>query len=125
MDPENREHFLELIKTGDVFIENNVPETLVRMGMDYETLREVNPDIIVVRMPAYGLSGPYSAWRSFGTHVEGMIGHQFTRSFPDGEPNEAGHVYSADAAVGTMAALVTMLALHHRDRKSPRPNSSP
>src|SRR3546814_19714747 len=113
MDPENREHFLELIKTCDVFIENNVPETLVRMGIDYETLREVNPDIIVVRMPAYGLSGPYSAWRSFGPHVAGLIWHQFTRSYPDGDPNKAGEVSSATAAAGPMASQFTILALPH------------
>jgi len=116
MDDENRKHFLALIKTCDVFIENNVPETFDRMGLTYEMLHEANPKLIVIRMPAYGLSGPYSSWRSFGTHVEGMIGHQFTRCYPDGGPDEAGDVYSADGAGGTLAALLTMVALHHRHR---------
>jgi glutamate N-acetyltransferase / amino-acid N-acetyltransferase len=57
----------------------------------------------LVRMPAFGLSGPYKNYRAFGTHVEGMIGHHLLRSYPDGSPDETGDAFTADAAGGTVA----------------------
>ena len=70
MQPEGREAFLRLIEQSDVFIENNVPETIERANLTYEALREVNPRIIVLRMPAYGLDGPYKKLPRVG-HARG------------------------------------------------------
>src|SRR5690606_6939298 len=72
--PEGKAHFLRLVERCDVVIENSVPETIDRAGVGYEALREVRPDVIMLRMPAYGLSDPYSGWRALGTHIEGLVG---------------------------------------------------
>ena len=69
MSPEGKETFLRLIEQCDVFVENNVPVTIEKAGITYEELRKVNPRLIMVRMPAFGLSGPYSDYRAFGTHT--------------------------------------------------------
>lgn len=116
MSPEGRETFLRLIEQVDVVVENNVPQTVERANLTYEVLREVNPQIIVLRMPAFGLDGPYKNYRGFGTHVEGMIGHHLLRSYPDGTPDEMGDAFTADAIAGVMGAFAVTSALRHRAR---------
>jgi crotonobetainyl-CoA:carnitine CoA-transferase CaiB-like acyl-CoA transferase len=114
MLPEGKEAFLRLIEKVDVLIENNVPVTIERAGITYDVLREVNPRLIMLRMPAYGLTGPYKNYRGFGTHVEGMIGHHWLRGYPDGSPDETGEAFTADALAGVMGAFAVTSALLHR-----------
>ncbi len=114
--PEGRAVFLELVKIADVVVENNVPETVERAGFTYADLAVVNPSIIVLRMPAYGLTGPYKNYRSFGTHMEGMTGHHLLRSYPHLDPALTGDAFTVDAASGVAGAFAVMLALRHRRR---------
>lgn len=114
--PEGRELFLKLIEHCDVLVENNVPETIDKANVGYEVLRERNPGLIMLRMPAFGLSGPYGGYRAFGTHIEGMIGHHYLRGYPDGDPAESGDVYTGDAVAGIQGAFAVAMALRHRRR---------
>src|SRR5690606_8061092 len=84
--------------------------------LTYDVLREVNPRLIMLRMPAYGLDGPYKNYRGFGTHVEGMIGHHYLRSYTDADPDATGDAFTADAIAGVMGALAVVMALRHRHR---------
>lgn len=115
MLPEGREAFLRLIEKCDVLVENNVPITIERAGITYDVLKEVNPRLIMLRMPAYGLDGPYKNYRGFGTHVEGMIGHHWLRGYPDGSPDETGEAFTADALAGVMGAFAVTSALLKRE----------
>ena len=115
MTPEGREAFLRLIEKVDVLVENNVPMTIERANITYEQLKEINPKLIMLRMPAFGLSGPYKNYRAFGTHVEGMIGHHWLRGYPDGTPDETGDAFTADALAGVMGAFAVTSALVHRE----------
>ncbi len=90
MAPEGRETIRRLITRSDVFIENNVPQTTARAGISYEAFRQINPKLIMLRMPAYGLTGPYHDYRGFGMHAEATIGHTLLRGYPDGEPELTG-----------------------------------
>ncbi|TAK75324.1 MAG: CoA transferase [Dehalococcoidia bacterium] len=114
--PAGREAFLRLIQHVDVLVENNVPQTIERSGITYDVLREINPRLIMLRMPAYGLDGPYKNYRGFGTHVEGMIGHHLIRTYEDGSPEEMGDTYTADALAGVMGAFAVTSALRSRER---------
>jgi crotonobetainyl-CoA:carnitine CoA-transferase CaiB-like acyl-CoA transferase len=114
--PEGHESFLRLIEQCDVLVENNVPETIERAQITYEELREVNPRLIMLRMPAFGLTGPYKNFRGFGTHVEGMIGHHLLRSYEDLGPEYTGDAFTADAIAGVMGAFAVTAALRHRER---------
>jgi crotonobetainyl-CoA:carnitine CoA-transferase CaiB-like acyl-CoA transferase len=116
MTEEGRDHFLQLLATCDVFVENNAPETIDKARLTYEELRRVKPDLIMLRMPAFGLSGPYRHYRAFGTQLEGLIGHHHVRGYPNATPDEGGDVYTADAAAGVQGALAVLLALYHRAR---------
>jgi crotonobetainyl-CoA:carnitine CoA-transferase CaiB-like acyl-CoA transferase len=116
MSPEGREAFLKLIEVCDVFIENNVPETIEKAGLTWEALREVNPQLIMLRMPAFGLDGPYKNYRGFGTHVEGMIGHHYLRGYRDADPSYTGDAFTADGIAGVLGALAVTMGLRHRRR---------
>lgn len=108
--------FKRLIAVSDVFVENNVAETIEKAQIRYEDLAPTNPRLIMLRMPAYGLSGPFKNYRSFGTHMEGMTGHHHLRTYPNLDPSMVGDAFTADAAGGVMGALAVMMALRHRRR---------
>ena len=114
--PEGHDILGRLISTADVFIENNVPETTEKLKISYEWIQELNPEIIMVRMPAFGLTGPYSNYRSLGLHVDGVTGHHYIKGYPDVEPSLRGDTVAADAAAGAAAAFSVLTALWHRQR---------
>ena len=69
-------------------MENNVPSTVERLGVvDYEALRRENPGLIMLRMPAFGINGPYKNYRALGMHMEGAVGHTWVRGYPDSDPS--------------------------------------
>ncbi len=111
---EDREAFLKLIATADVLVENNVPETIEHIHCTYPELAAVNPSLIMLRMPGYGLDGPYKNYRSFGTHMESMTGHHYLRSYPDLDPSMTGDAFTADAAGGVLGAFAVVMALRYR-----------
>lgn len=114
--PEGYEAFLKLVAVADVLVENNVPETIERAHITYEELAKVNPALIMLRMPGFGLSGPYKNWRSFGTHMESLTGHHLLRGYPDLDPDMTGDAFTADAASGVMGAFAVLAALRYRRR---------
>ena len=108
-----RDLFLELAAISDVVLENNPPSTMDGYGLDYDDLRRVKPDIIMARMPGYGLTGPFREFRAWGSHVEGFIGHTDLRSYPDIDPSLKDDVYPSDAVAGITAAFTVAVALRH------------
>ncbi len=116
MAPEGREALRRLIARCDVFIENNVPETMARAEISYEAFREINPALVMLRMPAFGLSGPYRDYRGFGMHAEATVGHTLLRGYPDTGPEFTGEALASDAIAGVHGALAVVMALLHRQR---------
>ena len=116
LQPSGIDIFKRLVAVSDAFVENNVTETLDKLGISYEMMREVNPRIIMLRMPAYGNSGAYRDYRSLGVHMEGVIGHTITRGYADMDPSSNTNVFAADAAGGAQGAFAMLAALHYRKR---------
>lgn len=114
--PEGREAFLRLIEISDVFVENNVPETIEKANIDWPVLRERNPRLVMLRMPGYGLTGKYKNYRGFGLHMEAAIGHTHIRSYPDEAIDAAGDVVTSDAISGIHGALSVCMGLRHLRR---------
>ena len=104
--PEGKKIFNRLAAISDVLVENNPTETMTKLGISYEELREINPEFIMLRMPAYGNDGPYQNHRSLGIHIEGVIGHSLLRGYTDLEPTSNTQVYMADAAAGVGVRLL-------------------
>lgn len=111
--PEGQEIFKRLVAISDVVAENFSPRVMENFGLAYETLREINPRIIMLRMPGYGLSGPYRDYVSFGPTIESMTGLPQLTGYPDA-PQFFNTI--ADPFSGTMALFAVLLALEHRQR---------
>ena len=83
MRPKGMELFVELLKMSDVFVENNTPTTAPKLGLTWEFLHEINPKLIVIRSPAFGLSGRSVKWKGFGSNVEAGVGHTYAYRYSD------------------------------------------
>lgn len=114
--PECLDIFLRLVNVSDVVLENNVPQTMDKLGVSYEVLKHARPDIILVRVPGFGLSGPYANHRAFGSQMEALTGLTGIRGHPDLPPPTRGITYLADAAGGLAGAYATLAALCQRKR---------
>ena len=114
--PSGKDIFNRLVEISDAFIENNVTETMDKLGISYDSLRELRADIIMLRMPAYGNTGRYKNFRSLGIHMEGAVGHSMLRGYADMDPSANSQVYVADAAAGAQGAFAVLAGLHHRRR---------
>ena len=111
-----RETFLELIETCDVMIENNSVDLIDKLGIGWDELHERNPNLILIRMPSVGLSGPYRSYLGFGVNFEALCGLGAIRGYPDADLSENDGVYHMDAASGSAGALAALMALRKRDK---------
>lgn len=114
--PEGRAAFEALVRSADVVYENNVTETMEKLGITYEYLLGLRPDIIFVRAPAFASTGPYRNRRAFGVHLEGVTGHSLLRSYRDLDPSTNTQIYAGDFFAGTHGAFATIAALIYRRR---------
>jgi len=70
----------------------------------------------MMRIPAYGSSGPYKQARALGVHLESVLGHTLIRGYADADPSENSAIYSGDYLAGAQTALAVMMAVWHRDK---------
>lgn len=112
-NPDGAELFLELVKSADVVVENFRPGTLERWGIGYDTMREVNPDIQLIRVTGFGQEGPYAPRPAFGTLAEAMSGFAAMTGEPDGPPTLPPFGL-ADGIAGISTALAAVMALYAR-----------
>ena len=110
-----RELFLQLAEEADVVIENYRAEAMNNLGLSYETLRGVNPQLIVVSMPGHGKTGPESGFVAFGTNVEQLAGLAHLTGYEGGPPHKTGISYG-DPMAGIATAGAVALALWDRRR---------
>ncbi len=112
---EGREVLLKLAETADVVVENFRPLVKQRLGIDYETLREVNPRIIYASISGFGQSGPYRDRPGFDQIAQGLGGIMSVTGLPGQGPVRAG-VPIADLSAGHFLAQGVLLALIERER---------
>lgn len=111
--PEGAELFKELVKISDVVVENFRPGTLERWGLGWETLKELNPKLILLRVTGFGQEGPYASRPAFGTLIEAMSGFAHLTGPADGPPTLPAFGL-ADSIAGIAAAAAVSMALFHR-----------
>ncbi|MEA2141793.1 MAG: hypothetical protein QOI64_223, partial [Solirubrobacteraceae bacterium] len=111
--PEGVTLLKRLVARADVVLENFKPGTLDRLGLSYEALRDVNPDIVMLSTNALGSSGPWSSWLGYGPIVRGVSGITGMWRYPDdelgfGEPTTIypDHYGARLCATAVLAALV-------------------
>ncbi|MEV3914969.1 CaiB/BaiF CoA-transferase family protein [Streptomyces canus] len=103
-----------LIATAHVVLENYTPRVLDDRGLDFDGMREVNPDLIVVRMPAWGLTGSWHNRPGFTYTAEAAAGVTQMTGYEDGEPVVTGTV--TDPFSAHLASLVLLTAIRRRRR---------
>ena len=113
---EGVELFLRLIEKVDVMVENNSTGVIDKLGIGWDVLHRRNPRLILLRMPALGLSGPLSSIVGFGANFEAMCGLTSLRGYPDADPSCNRPVYYMDAASGTAGAVAALAAIRRRQR---------
>ncbi|WP_117192474.1 CaiB/BaiF CoA transferase family protein [Rhizobium terrae] len=109
---EGREIVRRLAATADVVIENFKLGGLVKYGLDYESLKKINPKLIYCSITGFGQDGPYANLAGYDYIVQGMSGFMSITGEPDGEPMKAG-VAIADIFTGIYAVTAIQGALIH------------
>jgi benzylsuccinate CoA-transferase BbsF subunit len=113
--PQGMEILKKLIKKTDVIITNFAPRILPNWGLDYNVLKEIKPDIILVTLPAFGSTGPDKDYLSYGSTLEAVGGLSVSFGLPGEGPVISGP-YPSDP-IGSMYGLVGVLAaLNYRSR---------
>lgn len=113
-DPVDVGRARALIEWADVVIENFSPRVLDDLGLGAEVVRAVNPAAILVRMPAFGLDGPWRDRTGFAMTVEQASGMAWQTGYADGPPMDVGGV--CDPLGGMHAVVALMSALRERAR---------
>ncbi|MBB4229073.1 CaiB/BaiF CoA transferase family protein [Rhizobium mongolense] len=101
-----------LAATADVLIENFKLGGLVKYGLDYESLRKINPKLVYCSITGFGQSGPYASLAGYDYIVQGMSGFMSITGEPDRQPMKAG-VAIADIFTGIYAVAAIEAALIH------------
>ena len=114
-DPRGREIARQLVKVSDVVIDNFSARVMRNWGMDYESLRQIKPDIIAVSMSGFGHTGPHRDYVSYGPTLQALSGYTLLMRHAGKEPAGWGYSY-ADMSGGYSGALAVLMALWYRRR---------
>jgi crotonobetainyl-CoA:carnitine CoA-transferase CaiB-like acyl-CoA transferase len=113
--PDGVAVFERLVGTADMVIENYTPRVMEQFGLGWERLHEVNPQLVMVRMPAFGLDGPWRDHTGFAQTMESVTGMAWVTGFPRSAPVLVRG--ACDPLAGMHAVIAAMLALAERDRR--------
>ncbi len=113
--PEGKQRLLELIRTATVLVENFRPGTLQRQGLDYETLKAINPGLIYCSISGYGQTGPYASRPGYDFVAQAESGIMAVTGEIDGDPQRVGSPVG-DVSAGMFACTAILAALRVRDR---------
>ena len=111
---EGQEVIRKLIPQCDVVVENFSPRVMDRWGLGYEGLRKLRDDIIMVRLPGFGLSGPYRDYVGLAAVAMAVTGMYHLWSYPDVEEPAGPPVWAPDYLSAAFGAVALLGALRHR-----------
>jgi benzylsuccinate CoA-transferase BbsF subunit len=108
--PKATELAKRIVSWADVVIENFSPGTMARLGLDYDNLKKVKPDLIMLSSSNLGQSGPHAHHAGFGSQLSSLAGFTHLTGYPDGPPQilygpYIDYIAVAYGAVAILAAL--------------------
>ncbi len=113
-DPQGRETALALAKRADIIIENFKVGGLAKYGLDYASVKAVNPGVIYCSITGFGQSGPYAPRAGYDFIVQGIGGIMDLTGAPEGEPQKIGVAF-ADIFTGVYGTIGILAALNRRN----------
>ncbi len=108
-----------MVKDADILVENYTPRVMGNFGLSFEELREINPELIMISMPGFGLTGTWSHYTAFANTTEQMSGLPHLTGYSDDQPIFSGTT-GGDPLAGVMGALALLSALERRSRLNAR-----
>jgi crotonobetainyl-CoA:carnitine CoA-transferase CaiB-like acyl-CoA transferase len=114
-NPKGREILLKMVKDADVLTENYRRGTLERLGLGYDTLKEVNPGLIYCSVSGYGRDGPYGDKGGFDLIAQGFTGLMSVTGEPGRPPAKTGNSI-ADINAGILAVVGILAAYAHKQK---------
>lgn len=111
--PEGQAQVRDMIRDADIVIENFKVGGLARFGLDYDSLRALNPGLIYCSITGFGQDGPYAHRAGYDYIIQGMSGLMSITGHPDGQPTKVG-VAVTDVFTGVYATTAILAALHRR-----------
>jgi crotonobetainyl-CoA:carnitine CoA-transferase CaiB-like acyl-CoA transferase len=109
-----RELLGRLVQTCDVLVENFTPRVIEQIGLDFDAVQRLRPDAVMLRMPGFGLDGPWRDNPAFAYVIEAAAGVSWLTGYPDRNPYEPYSVGDPNAGIHALNGL--LLALEHRRR---------
>lgn len=113
--PQGIEVFKRLVKWADVVIESNAPEVMPKLGLTYEELRRIKPDIIMVSTNQLGQTGPWRLFKAYGAQAAAMAGFYYLTGFLDQDPPGVFGAYT-DLVSPQWVVCALLAALDYRRR---------
>jgi len=113
--PEGQQMVRDLVADADVLIENFKVGGLAKYGLDYDSLRQINPKLIYCSITGFGQTGPYAHRAGYDFIIQGMSGLMSVTGEPDGQPQKVG-VAVTDIFTGVYSATAILAALVQRGR---------
>ena len=110
-----KELLKDLVKEVDIIVENFALGVMDKLGLGYDVLKQINPQLVYAASTGYGRNGPYSAYPAFDSIIQAMSGLMSTTGDPDGPPMKAGPPVM-DVLGGIHLAAGILGALRQRDR---------
>ncbi|MFZ4790615.1 MAG: CaiB/BaiF CoA transferase family protein [Candidatus Competibacteraceae bacterium] len=114
--PDGVAVFKQLIEKADVLCENFRPGTLEKWGLSWETLHEINPGLIMLRVTGYGQTGPYKDRPGFARIAHAVGGIAYLSGMPKGTPVTPGSTTLGDYLTGLYGCLGVLMALRYREQ---------
>ena len=109
--PEGAQILKDLVAKSDVLVENFQPGTMESWGLGWDVLRAINPKLVMVRISAYGQSGPYAGRPGFGRIANAFGGISYLAGYPDRAPVTPGSATLPDYLSGMFGAMGALMAL--------------
>lgn len=114
--PQAKEILKKLIKISDVLVENYSPRVMPKLGLDYNTLKEINPQLIMMSLPALGSTGPDKDYLAFGQTIDCLSGMAYLTGYLGEEPMLQSGLSYGDPLSGLNSAFAVVSALLYRRR---------
>lgn len=112
--PKGLELAKRIVRISDVVTQNMRPGAMDRLGLGYEELLKIKPDIIMLSSSAFGATGPYREYTGYAHHFSAFSGLASMAGYSDGEPNTL--TGATDIISATTSALAILAALNYRQR---------